>query len=129
MTRKQKKTLRRIGIAAVLFFALFLIPERCILPGWLAWLPFAPGIVDSAGNPAFLMPGWFRLVLYLVPYLIVGWDVLWKAARNIRSGQVFDENFLMAVATLGALGCGGRGGYAVLSGGRIVPGNCSGPQP
>ena len=51
MTRKQKKTLRRIGIAAVLFFALFLIPERCILPGWLAWLPFAPGIVDSAGNP------------------------------------------------------------------------------
>ena len=86
MTRKQKKTLRRIGIAAVLFFALFLIPERCILPGWLAWLPFAPGIVDSAGNPAFLMPGWFRLVLYLVPYLIVGCALESGAQYSLRSG-------------------------------------------
>ena len=81
MTKKQKKALRRILVAAVLFFALFFVPA-------------------SAGWP------WLRFAFYLIPYAIVGWDVLWKAVRNIRAGQVFDENFLMAVATLGAFGCG-----------------------
>ena len=82
MTKKQKNLLRRILAAAVLFVVLMLLPARVVLPPWL------------------------RLVLFLVPYLIVGYKVLWTAARNIRNGQVFDENFLMAVATLGAFGCG-----------------------
>ena len=46
--------------------------------------------------------GIFELLVYLVPYAIIGWDVLWRAARNIAHGQVFDENFLMALATIGA---------------------------
>ncbi|MCI8422832.1 MAG: cadmium-translocating P-type ATPase [Lawsonibacter sp.] len=45
-------------------------------------------------------------VLFLIPYAVIGWDVLWRAVRNIKNGQVFDENFLMAVATVGAFGCG-----------------------
>ena len=80
MTKKQKNLLRRIILAAVLFVALFFVPDS--------------------------LPAWLRLGLYLVPYLIVGYKVLWTAVRNIRNGQVFDENFLMAVATLGAFGCG-----------------------
>ena len=75
MTRKQKKTLCRILAAAALFVVCLLLPVT---------------------GPA-------RLAAFLVPYFTVGWDVLWKAARNIRSGQVFDENFLMCVATVGAL--------------------------
>jgi len=47
--------------------------------------------------------GWWKLIAFLVPYGVIGWDVLWKAARNIVHGQVFDENFLMALATIGAL--------------------------
>ncbi|MGI5962769.1 MAG: heavy metal translocating P-type ATPase [Lawsonibacter sp.] len=50
--------------------------------------------------------GMQALALYLAAYGIVGWDVLWRAARNLCTGQVFDENFLMAVATVGAFGCG-----------------------
>ncbi|HJC66483.1 MAG TPA: cadmium-translocating P-type ATPase [Candidatus Enterocloster excrementigallinarum] len=46
------------------------------------------------------------LFLYLIPYLLVGWDILYRAVRNIRNGQVFDENFLMTVATFGAFGVG-----------------------
>ena len=82
LTKKQKKMLGRIVIAAVVFAALFLLPERGFALSWL------------------------RAVLYLIPYTIVGWDVLWKALRNIRAGQVFDENFLMAVAAVGAFGAG-----------------------
>ena len=52
------------------------------------------------------LPGLAWPVLYLIPYLIIGWDVLWRAIRNIKNGQVFDENFLMSVATVGAFGCG-----------------------
>ena len=84
MTRRQSKTLRRILAAAVLYALLFFLPAEDALPG---------------GR-------WLRAALYLVPYAIVGWDVLWKALRNIRAGQVFDENFLMGVATLGAFGAG-----------------------
>ena len=75
MTRKQKKTLYRIAAAAALFVLCLLLP----------------------------VTGPVRLGAFLVPYLVIGWDVLWKAARNIAHGQVFDENFLMCVATIGAL--------------------------
>ena len=47
--------------------------------------------------------GPLRLALYLIPYLLVGYDILLKAAKGIRNGRVFDENFLMTVATLGAI--------------------------
>ena len=50
--------------------------------------------------------GAWKLLLHLVPYLIVGWDILYKAGRNILHGQVFDEHFLMGIATLGALALG-----------------------
>ena len=75
MTRKQKKVLYRIIAAAVLLVAALFVP----------------------------VAGLWRLPVFLVPYLIIGWDILWKAARNIVNGQVFDENFLMAIATVGAL--------------------------
>ena len=74
MSGKQKKTLARILVSAVLFAGAMLAPVQ----------------------------GWQKLVLCLVPYGVIGWDVLWRAVRNIRNGQVFDENFLMALATVGA---------------------------
>ena len=80
MTRKQKKTLRRIIVSAVLYVLLLVIGAE--------------------------HRGWLGLALFLIPYAVIGWDVLWRAVRNIRNGQVFDENFLMAVATVGAFGCG-----------------------
>ncbi len=78
MTSRHKKTLARILIAAALLLVAKLVP----------------------------LAGLWALPLYLVPYFIIGWDILWKAARNIAHGQVFDENFLMCVATLGALALG-----------------------
>ena len=78
MSRKHKKRLARILIAALLL-------------GVIAFLPIGEKI---------------KAVLYLLPYLIVGWDVLWKALRNIARGQVFDENFLMSLATVGAFALG-----------------------
>ena len=75
MSRKQKKTLRRIIAAAVLFVGAALLP----------------------------LSGWWRLLVFLLPYAIIGNDVLSKAVRGIVRGQVFDENFLMALATVGAL--------------------------
>lgn len=78
MSKKQKKTLVRIILSAVLLVAAALIPVG--------------GIV--------------KLVLFLIPYAVIGWDVLWKAIRNIAHGQVFDENFLMAIATVGAFALG-----------------------
>ena len=61
----------------------------------------AAAVLLGAG---YLIPaqGWVRLVVFLVPYAVIGWDILWKAVRNISHGQVFDENFLMALATVGA---------------------------
>ncbi len=74
MNKKQRIMLGRIGLAVVMTAAL-----------------------------EFLSPtGWLRLALYLTVYLIIGYDILWKAGRGILRGQVFDENFLMAVATVGA---------------------------
>lgn len=75
MNKKQKKMLARILIAAVL----------------LAALNFAP------------VEGWIRFVLYLIPYLVIGYDILLKALKGIKNRQVFDESFLMAVATIGAI--------------------------
>lgn len=75
MNKKQKKMLVRIIIAAVLMIALNFVPARGVL----------------------------RFGLYLIPYLIIGYDILRKAWKGILNRQVFDENFLMAVATLGAI--------------------------
>lgn len=74
MTKKQKKMLWRILASAALLVAAVLLP----------------------------LEGIYRLAVFLVPYAVIGWDVLWRAARNIAHGQVFDENFLMAIATVGA---------------------------
>lgn len=82
LTRKQRKMLFRILLAAALLIAVKLLPTALPVPGWAEW------------------------VLYLVPYAVIGWDVLWKAVRNILNGQVFDENFLMALATVGAFATG-----------------------
>ena len=62
-------------------------------------------VLDHLGTLAAL-PGLVRLGLYLIPYAVIGWDILANAVRNILHGQVFDENFLMAVATLAAFGIG-----------------------
>ena len=74
MTKKQKHLLLRLLIAAVLFLAGNLLP----------------------------LHGTAELAVFLVSYAIIGWDILWKAITNILHGQVFDENFLMAIATVGA---------------------------
>ncbi|MCI8304699.1 MAG: cadmium-translocating P-type ATPase [Lawsonibacter sp.] len=98
--------LYRIIIAAVLLIAVVVLDHSSVrlwLPEWLK-LPFAirvPG-QDTSGNFVtgdYLPVGW----LYLIAYVVIGWDILWKAVRNIMNGQVFDENFLMCVATIGAL--------------------------
>ena len=85
MTKKQKKVLRRIIIAALLMIVLGFLPVQGLL----------------------------RFVLYLVPYLIIGHDILRKAFKGMKNKQVFDENFLMAVATIGAMiiGVTGDGDY------------------
>ena len=91
MTKKQKKTLKRIILAAVLSALVAVV------------LHFAP------------LPWFVQLVLWLVPYCIIGHDVLRKAFLGIKGGEVFDENFLMAVATVGAMACGEYGeGVAVM---------------
>ena len=91
MTKKQKKTLRRILGSTVLFAVVWAVTALASLPLWGEFL------------------------LYLLPYALIGWDILWKAVRNIKNGQVFDENFLMALATVGAFGCGEyREGVAVM---------------
>ena len=96
MTRKQKKMLCRILISFVLFIAALLLPTI-----WLAGpIPLLSDIQDRNGCGAYALSKW---PLFLIPYLVIGWDVLWKAVRNLKNGQVFDENFLMSVATIGAL--------------------------
>ena len=80
MTKKQRKMLSRILISLALFIPLF-VGEHFEL------LKFNPFIV---------------FLIFLVPYVIVGWDIVYRAIRNIRNGQIFDENFLMTIATFGA---------------------------
>lgn len=84
MTKKQKKMLGRILVTFVLF-AVLLICEHT-------------GVLEKVQNPVALF------AIYLVPYLVIGYDIVWKAVRNISHGQVFDENFLMMIATFGAFG-------------------------
>lgn len=75
MTRKQKRLLTRIIVAAALFLAGNFIP----------------------------LPEWAEMGVFLICYAVAGWDIVWKAITNILHGQVFDENFLMTIATVGAL--------------------------
>ena len=93
LSKKQKRNLTRIVVALILFFAVF-IPDKLagVVPG------MAPLGEVFDGPAAWVFP----FCLYLVVYLLIGYDVLWRAVRNIAHGQVFDENFLMCVATLGA---------------------------
>ena len=106
MTKKQKIMLGRILTATVLLLVLQTLGST---------------IFDQLGAAG----RWVRLALYLVDYLIIGYDILRKAYKGIRNGQVFDENFLMAVATIGALALAGiHCSYAVLSGRRMVPVLC-----
>ena len=84
MSRKQKKNLIRIIISALLLGAVYLVPDLYLF--------------SLLGIQISLKP-----LLFLIPYALSGWDVLWKALRNIFHGQIFDENFLMSVATVGAL--------------------------
>ncbi len=111
MTRKQKKTLIRIIVAAALLIAAVLLNRMDEGYFYLGenrpplTVPFlfeARPAQDTAGNGTvvYLLRLWW---LYFIPYFVIGWDILWKAVRNIGHGQVFDENFLMCVATIGAL--------------------------
>ena len=70
MSRRQKKMLARIILSFVLLVTVKIIG----------------------------FDGWLQYLVFFVPYAVIGWDVLWKAVRNIAHGQVFDENFLMALA-------------------------------
>ena len=74
MTKKQKKMRLRIIISLILYIICLFIPAQNLI----------------------------KLALFLVPYFIIGYDVLLKAINNIKNGQVFDENFLMTIATIGA---------------------------
>ena len=96
MTRKQKKTLIRIIVAAALLIAVSLLPD---IP-MHRHIPLLTEPVEGAPDYGLVLLKW---PLYLIPYFVIGWDILWKAVRNISRGQVFDENFLMCVATIGAL--------------------------
>lgn len=84
MTSKQKKMLYRIITAFVLFVVLMVLEHT--------------GVLEQ------LPSQWLVFLIYLIPYLMIGYDIVYKAVRNISHGQVFDENFLMMVATFGAFG-------------------------
>ena len=86
MTKKQRKMLVRIILAAILFLGLSVCGHM--------------GIFD------IIEYKWILFIIYLIPYFLVGYDIILKAARNISHGQVFDENFLMMIATFGAFGVG-----------------------
>jgi len=77
MTKKQKRMLMRIGGAAALFISGMVLEDMPV-----------------------------GVILLLAAYALISWDILWRAATNIRQGRVFDENFLIAVATLGAIALG-----------------------
>lgn len=85
MNKKQKRMLFRILLTAVIYFPL-LILNHTVWADSDNWL--------------------FLTAVFLVPYILIGWDIIFKAVRNIKNGQVFDENFLMCIATFGAFGVG-----------------------
>lgn len=82
MTKKQKNMIVRIAAAFVMLAAML--------------------VVEHSGMEEQIQPVWLWAIISLIPYLVIGYDILWKAFRNIRNGQVFDENFLMMIATFGA---------------------------
>ena len=84
MMKKQKMMLYRIIAAAVIYVPLF--------------------VLEHMGKLEFQSEIPVQFLLFMIPYLIVGWDIIYRAVRNISHGQVFDENFLMCIATFGALG-------------------------
>lgn len=84
MMKKQKIMLYRIIAAAVIYVPLF--------------------VLEHMGKLEFQSEIPMQFLLFMIPYLIVGWDIIYRAVRNISHGQVFDENFLMCIATFGALG-------------------------
>lgn len=84
MMKKQKIMLYRIIAAAVIYVPLF--------------------VLEHMGKLEFQSEIPVQFLLFMIPYLIVGWDIIYRAVRNISHGQVFDENFLMCIATFGALG-------------------------
>ena len=86
MTRKQKKMLIRIIVSAALLLLCKVIFKLVELPD--AYSPY------------------IKFVAYMIPYFVIGWDILKKAFKGILNKQVFDENFLMGIATLGALAVG-----------------------
>ena len=83
MTKKQKKTRNRIIVVLALFLILLIADKT--------------GLMEN-------IPEIVTFILYLIPYIIIGYDVIKKAVINISHGQVFDENFLMMIATFGAFG-------------------------
>ena len=85
MTKKQKKLLIRILVAAAIFLPLFILEHLGVVEEW---------------------PWYVAVPVFLVPFLIAGYNVLWKAVKNILSGQIFDENFLMCIACVGAFAVG-----------------------
>ena len=84
MMKKQKIMLYRIIAAAVIYVPLF--------------------VLEHMGKLEFQSEIPVQFLLFMIPYLIVGWDIIYRAVRNISHGQIFDENFLMCIATFGALG-------------------------
>ena len=80
MSKKQKKTLIRIIVSAALMIGAYLIP--------------------------YPQEWYWRMAAFLVPYVVIGYDVIWRAVRNIAHGQIFDENLLMVIATIGAIAIG-----------------------
>lgn len=84
LTKKQKKVLLRIIISGLLLIIAYILTD-------------------------FVFPDinrWVKLGIFLIPYGIIGWDILWRAVKNIAHGQIFDENFLMCIATVGAFALG-----------------------
>ena len=75
-----------------------------IIATFIVYIPLA--VADHMEALPEGLGTWGKLAVYLVPYVLIGWDIVYKAFRNIKNGQVFDENFLMSVATFGAFGIG-----------------------
>ena len=86
MSKKQKQMVIRIAVAFLMLMAIM--------------------VGEHSGLSERIQPQGLLALICLIPYLIIGYDILFKAARNIRNGQIFDENFLMMIATFGAFGVG-----------------------
>ncbi len=86
MSKKQKVMVTRIVLTAIIYILLICIHNLSVIP--------------------YNLPKIYMSILFLIPYALIGWDIIYKAVLNITHGQVFDENFLMCVATFGAFGIG-----------------------